>query len=309
MTAAAALIGMGALAREEQNIEEQELISEEQGAETETTVSAAVALPTMEVKEPVVESSKEIVKDALLSDVPAADYSYSFNDELDHAVVVTRSGDVGGFNDGAYPEQSGEILPLFTEGMEGDALYLDGTYGVELLGIEGLADSYTISFWFRADQLCDWSPFLMIGSNLMDVDATQNYISFNKKTAENGEAVVPVYNTINSIYHNSCEIRPSSENKRCINLNEWTYITICVDGALTSEEDSTKVTGYLYVNSELVGSSEVSKLSLETENLKAYVGIDCFDELYRASFDEIHIWNTMLDENQISAMYVAYIQE
>lgn len=302
----AVLIGTAVSAR--RNMEERETGGEEQ----ETQADAAqvmIALPEMSQAKPVVESSKEIVKDVLLSDVPAADYSYSFNDKLDNAVAVTRSGDEGGFNAGTYPELSDEVLPLFTDGIEGSALYLDGTYGVELMGIEGLSDSYTISFWFRADQLCDWSPFLVIGSNLLDVDGTQNYISFNKKTTEEGETVVPVYNTINRTCDNSCEIRPSAENKKCVSLNEWTYITICADGTQVSESDSMKVTGYLYVNSELVGSGEISKLSFETENLKAYVGIDCFDELYRASFDEIHIWNSLLDERQISAMYVAYIQE
>lgn len=308
LIAAAVPLCTAVSAREEKNREEREAHLEEQ--ETQAgAAQAAVALPTMEQEKPVVESSKEIVRDALLSDVPSADYSYSFDDRLDNSVTVTRSGDVGGFNEGTYPERSDEVLPLFTDGMEGSALYLDGTYGVELLGIEGLADSYTISFWFRADELCDWSPFLMIGSNLLDVDATQNYITFNKKTTEEGEAVVPVFNTINRTCDNSCEVRPSSDNKQCVSLNEWTYITICVDAEQVSETDDMKVTAYLYVNSELVGSGEVSKLSLEMENLKAYVGIDCFDELYRASFDEIHIWNSMLNESQISAMYVAYIQE
>jgi hypothetical protein len=176
------------------------------------------------------------------------------------------------------------------------------------LDVDHLADSYTISFWLKAEQLCDWSPFLVIGSNLLDVDGTQNYLSFNKKSTEEGDTVVPVFNSVNRIVSNSCEVRPSLENKRCVNLNEWTYITICVDGTQVSESDSSKVTGYLYINSEMVGSGEVSKLELDETNLKAYVGINCFDELYRASFDEIHIWNSLLSENQISAMYAAYLQ-
>lgn len=303
------LIGTVVSARAETEAEEADTPSVEQEIQVEAAAQAAVALPVLEQEKPVVESSKEIVRDTLLSDVPAADYSYSFDGKLDDAFAVTRSGDVGGFNEGTYPERAEEIVPLFTDGMEGDALYLDGSYGVELLGIEALADSYTISFWFRAEELCDWSPFLLIGSNLLDKGGTQNYLSFNKKTTEDGETVVPVYNTINCVCDNSCEIRPSSDNKQCVNLNEWTYITICVDGTQVSETDSMKVMGYLYINSELVGSDEISKLDLETEQLKAYVGIDCFDELYRASFDEIHIWNSLLDERQISAMYVAYIQD
>lgn len=270
----------------------------------------SIALPDLALtqEEPEVDSSKEIVKDVLLSSVPKADFSFSFNGKLGDAAVVTRAGDIGRFNEGTYPEQTTDILPLFTEGVEGDAIYLDGSYGVELLGVDTLADSYTISFWFRADELRDWSPFLLIGSHLLDVEESQSFLSFNKKTTEEGTQVVPIFNTIDAVFENSCEIRPSMEDKRCISLNVWNYITICVDASRRSEEDPNKVMGYLYLNSEMIGSGPVSKLHLEPESVNAYLGINCFDELFRASYDEIHIWNHVLDESQISSMYTAYTQ-
>lgn len=282
-----------------------------QRSETEAEeVALSIALPelTLTQDEPEVDSSKEIVKDVLLSSVPKADYSFSFNGKLGDAAVVTRTGDVGGFNEGTYPVQTQDVLPLFTEGIEGDAIYLDGSYGVELLGVDALADSYTISFWFRADELCDWSPFLVIGSHLLDVGGTQSFLSFNKKTTEEGTQVVPVFNTIDAPSGYSCEVRPSMEDKRCISLNVWNYITICVDASQRSEDDPNKVMGYLYLNSEMIGSGSVSKLHLDPESMYAYLGINCFDELFRASYDEIHIWNHVLDESQISSMYTAYKQ-
>ena len=287
--------------RSQQNSNIQDSVQTETGG-YETTVS--VALPGLEPDEPEVDSSKEIVNDILLSNVPKADYSYSFNGKLTDAVVVTRAGDEDGFNAGTYPEAA-EVLPLFTEGVEGDAIYLDGSYGVELLGIEALTASYTISFWFRAEELQDWSPFLVIGSHLMDVGGSQSFLSFNKKTTEEGEVIVPVFNTIDAVWNNACEVRPSMDPKQCIFLNEWNYITICVNADEVSEEG--KVTGYLYLNSEMIGSGEVSCLNLDPENVKAYLGINCNDLLFRASYDEIHIWQYVLDESQISAMYAAYL--
>lgn len=275
--------------------------------EPSADVLANVALPGLEPEKPEVDSSsKEIIGDVLLSNVPKADYSYSFNGKLTDAVVVTRAGDVGRFNDGTYPEPSEDVFPLFTEGMEGDALYLDGSYGVALQGVEPLNESYTISFWFRADELFDWSPFLMIGSHLLDAGGSQSYLSINRKTTEEGEQVVPIFNTIDALLNNSCEIRPSMEHKKCINLNEWVYITVCVDASQTSEEEG-RVMGYLYLNSELIGSGEVSLLNMDGEGVYAYLGISCQDELFRASYDEVHIWRQVLDESQISSMYTAYI--
>lgn len=280
---------------------------QETGAE-EAALSIALPELALTQEEPEVDSSKEIVNDVLLSSVPKADFSFSFNGKLGDAAVVTRVGDVGRFNEGTYPVQTQDVPPLFTEGVEGDAIYLDGSYGVELLGVDALADSYTISFWFRADELRDWSPFLLIGSHLLDVGESQSFLSFNKKTTEEGTQVVPVFNTIDAVFDNSCEVRPSMEDKRCISLNVWNYITICVDASQRSEEDPNKVMGYLYLNSEMIGSGLVSKLHLEPEAVNAYLGINCFDELFRASFDEIHIWNHVLDENQINSMYIAYKQ-
>lgn len=274
----------------------------------DAAVSAALSELAFTQEQPEVDSSKEIVKDVLLSNVPKADFSYSFNGKLGDAAVVTRKGDIGRFNDGTYPEQTQDVLPLFTEGIEGEAIYLDGSYGVELLGMDALSDSYTIAFWFRADELRDWSPFLLIGSHLLDVGEKQSFLSFNKKTTEEGTQVVPIFNTIDAVTGNSCEIRPSMEDKRCISLNVWNYITVCVDASQRVEDDSDKVMGYLYLNSELIGSGQISKLHLEQEDVKAYLGISCFDELFRASYDEVHIWKQVLNESQISSMYTAYTE-
>jgi len=266
-----------------------------------------VALPDLEPEKPEVDSSKEIVNDVLLSDVPKADFSFSFNGKLNDAVPVTRPDESEQSGGGAYPETAEDVYPLFTEGVEGEALYLDGSYGVELLGVEALNESYTISFWFRADEMFDWSPFLLIGSHLMDVGGSQSYLSFNKKTTEEGEEVVPVFNTIDAALDNSCEVRPSMEQKKCIELNEWYYLTICVDASASSGAGEGRAMGYLYLNSELIGSGEVSLLNMNPEKVKAYLGISCYDELFRASYDEVHIWKYVLNESQISSMYTAYI--
>ncbi|MDE5717685.1 MAG: LamG domain-containing protein [Lachnospiraceae bacterium] len=307
LIAVAAFIYAAAQSGTQQNNEAQESVPV---AEPSADALANVALPELGPEKPEVDSSsKEIINDVLLSNVPKADYSYSFNGKLNDAVVVTRAGDDGRFNSGTYPEPSEDVFPLFTEGVEGDALYLDGSYGVALQDVEPLNESYTISFWFRADELFDWSPFLMIGSHLMDVGGSQSYLSINRKTTEEGEQVVPIFNTIDAVLNNSCEIRPSMEQKRWINLNEWVYITVCVDASASSGAAEGRAMGYLYLNSELIGSGEVSLLNMDEESVCAYLGISCYDELFRASYDEVHIWKYVLDESQISSMYTAYIAE
>lgn len=251
---------------------------------------------------------KEIVNDVILGDVPAADYSYSFDKEIRGAKVVVRPIENGEYSSGAYPVEDKGKRPLYTKGIDGEAIYLDGSYGIELCDMQPLAESYTISFWMKVEELYDWSPFMLIGSNLLDAGVSQNYICFNKKTTEDGQDVVPIFNTINAFCGNSCEVRPSLEEKKCIDLYEWNYITIRVDGTKVSEEDTSKVTAYLYINSEMVGSSEVSKMSFVDSNMHAYLGINCYDQLFKVCFDEVRIWNMLLGESQINDMYMAYIR-
>lgn len=298
-----ALIGMVVFVEGMEDEETEEVMAARRAKEEELENVFSEMVPEVIPRPHEAEIHKEIVNDMILGDVPAADYSYSFDRQLVGARIVTRP------ERHSYPVENIEKTPLFIEGIEGEAIYLDGSYGIELCDMKPLADSYTISFWMRVEEVYDWSPFLLIGSNLLDVDETQNYICFNKKTSEEGEDVLPIFNTINAYCGNSCEVRPSLEEKACINLHEWNYITIRVDGDKVSEEDSSKVAAYLYINSEMIGSSEVSKMSFEETNMHAYLGINCFDQLFRACYDEVRIWNILLDENQITDMYLAYIQK
>ena len=84
--------------------------------------------------------------------------------------------------------------------------------------------------------------------------------------------------------------------------------TNVITGIATAFADSIPlvcITGQ--VNSELIGSGEVSLLNMDAESVCAYLGISCYDMLFRASYDEVHIWKHVLDESQISSMYTAYI--
>ena len=97
------------------------------------------------------------------------------------------------------------------------------------------------------------------------------------------------------------------EEKKCINLNEWNYITIRVDGTQVLEDDNTKVMAYLYLNSEMIGCDAVSKMNFDESDMRAYLGINCYDKSFRACYDEIRIWNSLLDENQLTNIYTSYI--
>ena len=117
---AAVLIYAAVQNRTQQNNVTQESASMD-GASTDAL--ANVALPELEPEKPEVDSSSmEIINDVLLSNVAKSDFSSSSIGKLDAPVVVTISGDAGSIKSDTYPEMSEDVFPLFTEGVEGDAL-------------------------------------------------------------------------------------------------------------------------------------------------------------------------------------------
>lgn len=127
---------------------------QEQNTDQETELEASV--------EEIVSETNEVIGDTILENIPKAVYSYSFNDTLENARVVIR------IEPEMDPEETDDIQPQYVRGIDKQAVYLDGTYGIKLSDVESVGDSYTIAFWMKADQLCDWSPFIHIGQNLTD---------------------------------------------------------------------------------------------------------------------------------------------
>ena len=67
----------------------------------------------------------------------------------------------------------------YGEGPVGKALFLDGTYGIDL-GIEPTnTDAWTVSFWLNASRLSDYGPTLQIGYNIGRNDQVANVTWMN----------------------------------------------------------------------------------------------------------------------------------
>ena len=45
---------------------------------------------------------------------------------------------------------------------------------------------------------------------------------------------------------------------------------------------------------------------MNTDNFEVYLGINCWDALYPVAFDDVKIWDQVLDGSQIQELYNAY---
>ena len=62
----------------------------------------------------------------------------------------------------------------------------------------------------------------------------------------------------------------------------------------------------LYVAGKYVGEGDVVPDTLNTDDFDVYLGINCWDQLYPVAFDEVKIWDQVLDAGQIQELYSAY---
>ena len=194
---------------------------------------------------------------------------------------------------------------IYQSGIEGKSVYLDGTYGIQLADLQNVGETYTICFWMKAENFCDWSPFIQIGSDFLDTKGLRNYITVNQKT--DGQPVSPIFNSVQNQYGNSFEIRPDNSSIKSLNTDMWYYITLVVDGSKKGTMSHT-VKGKMYLGGQLIGSGNVATGTLNNDSLTAYLGINCWDKLYSVYFDEVRIWDQVLSEDQIYTLYQAYMQ-
>ena len=64
--------------------------------------------------------------------------------------------------------------------------------------------------------------------------------------------------------------------------------------------------GTLYVAGRYICEGDIVPDMMNTDNFEVYLGINCWDALYPVAFDDVKIWDQVLDGNQIQELYSAY---
>lgn len=111
--------------------------------------------------------------------LPDAKYYFSFDDATGLSPRMNTS--TGSTVDERVYEVDEEFQ--FTNGVKGNALWLDGNFGAKVTGIEPLnTDTYTISFWVWAARFSTYGTTLQFG-NGMAVGTTEHWLSFTTPDA------------------------------------------------------------------------------------------------------------------------------
>jgi hypothetical protein len=258
--------------------------------------------------------------------LPKAKYTYNFNKADSNVVAVTRKGDGSdGTTGGAavVPKKDSSKKVTLKKGKNGKALYLDRTYGVQLKNMKLKSSKYTISFWVKSDSdMSNYMTTFFAGSNFTN-DSTVKWISITK-TDWVGDSSPIVWS------HNEGKSQfpwtgpwAGEANNAISKANGWTHITVVVGGTYKDSKNDINqgaTSGYLedssetyyqksgnnvvsYVNGKFYGTGTCAADDIMDGKESAFLGINCWDILFKGYFDDVQIYDKALTSAQVKQLY------
>ena len=253
--------------------------------------------------------------------VDAEPISYTPLIHLDFETADGLTAVVQAENDGSLGDATYAIVPsnhpiLLAEGQGavGNALYLDGKYGVDFDMVAIPNDTYTISFWYNADRVATYGPVVTMGRNmgLKDPNGAVSWINVTKTTWGAADAdIFPVVWNRNSEYDVwpwTYAMDDLEHGKR-----EWCLLTIVVTGERYVADDGLDRTRCkVYLDGELKWDANGENMFYQgispdifakAENLEAHIGINYWDTTYKGFIDELYVYGEALTDGQVKTLF------
>ena len=263
--------------------------AEDSGTSTESQTSVST------------EETKEEVKAA---DVPS-DYTYyfSFDEADDSSSIMPISQTIGGDPILSKADKDTVYIP----GVKGDAIYTDGVTGYKLTDVNGVGDTYTVSFWIYATRLANYMPTVQFGPDVHgDATGLQHYVNITRGEWA-GEGTFPcVWSYDGDLWPVWSDINTGEP------LKEWMHIALVVDPSNLSA-DGTLIAAKFYINGEEWVQTDsdgnvvpvyITKGCMDaSDNFDFLIGINYWDSIFKGAFDELYIYNYALTGEQIAGLY------
>lgn len=264
------------------------------GETTEPTPTPTeAAQPTTEpTTEPTAAPTEAPVGETL----PEAKYYFPFEDATG---VTLKVNDFTGLTTDTRVIDTDKTL-YFTNGVKGQCAWFDGTYGAEL-DVEPLdSDTWTISFWVNAQRYSTYGAVVQMGSDLYSENASAKWLNITRTefdgvtfptfwSRDEAQNIWPWFNYATDV----------EAGKK-----EWAHITLVSDENDWTE-DGLYIDADLYVNGEYV--DKVCQLTPgifgADETFHFFLGINCWDTIYKGAIDELYIFDQALTAGQIATLY------
>jgi len=275
-----------------------------------------------------VEESKE--SDAAAEELPAAAVHLTFDGDDEGYKALVQTEDVGD-NDGAnYGLAETDVTFQFSTGPVGNAIYLDGSYGLDL-GLKATnTDTYTVSFWVNADRLSTYGPTLQMGYNMGKAENAGNDVTWLNVTqnefGDNSAKIFPIVWSRNEASDAAdgidCWPWMYSFDNEIHGKREWTMVTIvCTGEVQNSPVGSTTVGAQFYVDGVMTYDSQDNYANSTyfeytwdatlapnimqpgSSEFESLFGINYWDTIFKGFVDDLYIYDTALTPGQITSLY------
>ena len=237
------------------------------------------------------EQAKAIYEKAVY--IPAADYTYSFDNAADKAVAVV------------HPEFATKPVELATQpsftyvdSKDGSkAIKLDGTYGLRLDDIPSSnRNAYSYSFWINAEEFVNNTPIVSVTptefgqgetggeawSALAGTGTTAKFWSLNNNTQ--------------SVSHTTAGTASGLET------GKWAFVTVSVDDSKGEEGHAEAV---VYVDGKKVISGDAAGDTALASGgaVQVYIGANAWDGYFKGTIDDFSFYSEAFDDAQAAALY------
>lgn len=200
--------------------------------------------------------------------------TFPFNNSTNGATAVTKA---------KVPVEKADAVYNYAEGKLGQAIVLDGSYGLKLCDAKELSESYSISFWMKPTALGGAvDPTLAAGT--FEPEQWLN-LSFDAKIwSKKGDYI-------------------STPAANAYKTNTWQNVVLSVDGNKAGSLPNT-VTANLYLDGVLISSGDIAS-NIMAGNAAIYFGVNAWDAYFTGALDDVRIFNKALDNNEAIALSIA----
>lgn len=300
-------------------------------APEESVEESSEAPEESEAEEPAAQAPAPAMADP--EELPAEAFAHlTFDGEAEESYQAVVQVDNVGDNDGAtYGLETTDAAFVYQPGAVGNALFLDGSYGLDL-GLEATGtDSYTVSFWINADRLSTFGPTLQMGYNMgKAADAGNDVTWLNVTQAEWGADSAKIF----PIVWSRNEASDAEDGTDCWpwmyafddsihGKREWAMVTIVCSGEEQTGATGAKTVGaQYYVNGVKMYDSQENytnntyfeytwDASLAPNVMKpgdkefqALFGINYWDTVFKGFIDDLYVYDSALTAGQVASLYL-----
>ncbi|MDE6639274.1 MAG: LamG domain-containing protein [Acetatifactor sp.] len=248
--------------------------------------------------EPSVEPSEP--EPAQAEEIPTPVYYFSFDEKDGTAgIVPTVKGD------GTIETADKNVV--FIPGVKGEAAYIDGTYGLRLDNVNGVGETYSLSYWMYANRNANYMPTAQYGPDVHgDATGGQHYLNITWADWSGASEFPCVWS-----YDQNADGSPwpnwYPETGDTL-LNKWINITLVVDPSKKTD-DGSQINADLYVNGELISGAKpvnvITGTMAPSDNFDFLLGVNYWDAMLKGAFDELYIFDTALTAGQAKTLYEA----